>query len=87
MPRYFFHVYQDDRRVDDTEGTACRDLEEAKNYAVESARELANQAIGNGTPPSTLCLEIADNMGRILAALTIAEVMENPGSPAFKQNC
>ena len=54
---------------------------------MESARELANQAIGSGTPPSTLCVEIVDSAGRTLAALTIAEVMEHPAAPSFKSNC
>jgi hypothetical protein len=87
MPHYFFPVYQAGRKVDDTEGTACHDLSAAKDYAVESARELANQAIGSGIPPSTLCVEIVDDAGRTLAALTIAEVIEHPAAPSFKPNC
>ena len=87
MPHYFFPVYQAGRKVNDPEGTACDDFSAAKDYAVESARELANQAIGSGTPPSTLCVEIVDSVGRTLAALTIAEVMEHPAAPSFKLNC
>jgi hypothetical protein len=63
MPHYFFHVYQAERRIEDHEGTDCGDMSDAKEYAVDCARELASQAVGNGTPPSTLCVEIADEAG------------------------
>ena len=87
MPRYFFHVYQNNRRISDREGTDCPDLGEAKSEAVVSAKELAGQAIGSSTPPSSLCVEIADEGGVTLTALTIAEVLEHPASPHFKKNC
>ncbi len=87
MPHYFFPVYQTGRKFDDPEGTACADFSAAKDYAVESARELATQAIDSGMPPSALCVEIVDGAGRTLAALTISEVIEHPAAPSFKSSC
>ena len=87
MPRYFFDVLQKGRRTADVEGTVFETVEGAKADALVSAKELAKQAIDNDVPPGTVCLEITDETGTVVAALTIAEVLEQPVTPEFHQSC
>jgi hypothetical protein len=87
LPRYFFHVFQNGRKVPDREGTVCDDLTSAKLEAVGSAKELARQAIDSDVPPSTVCLEIVDEEDRVLAALTVGELLDNPTHPKFHDTC
>jgi len=81
MPRYFFHVYDEDRMIPDEEGILCEDFAAAKNEAKASALDLAQQAIGQGSATASMCVEIHDETGKVLAALNVAEVLARPISP------
>ena len=87
MARYFFHILDRGHRIPDEEGSDWPNLEAAKNEARASARDLAAQAIQRGESPSTICVEIHDPVGRILAALAVEEVLDHPRYPAFDVAC
>jgi hypothetical protein len=87
MPRYFFHVLINGRIIPDEEGTVCQDLEAAKLDARESATDIARQALDIGVSPKTICVEIHDLDGKVLAALTVEEILKHPNNPAFGPAC
>ncbi len=47
MPRFYFHVYNDVIAIDE-EGLELRDVEAAREQAMESARELVCEGIHKG---------------------------------------
>ena len=85
--RYFFHIYNDGNRLSDEEGTECDGPKAARHEAIESAKDLARQAIGNGTPTDVICVEIEDNNGERVAALRVEEVITHPDTPEFRKVC
>jgi hypothetical protein len=87
MPLYYFHIYQDGGLIRDEEGSVCADLEAAKCEAQASATDLARQALADGRPVDDLCVEIHDAAERVLAGLTIREVLSNPAEPRFDPSC
>lgn len=52
MARYFFHLRDGDTLLPDDEGIELRDLEDARSYAIESARQLLSEAALSGTAGS-----------------------------------
>jgi hypothetical protein len=87
MPRYFFHLIEHGEITPDEEGSTCPDLECAKIEAKNSALDIAQEAVASGRPPDGTCVEIRDGDGRVLAALTVAEVMRHPRAPKFDTAC
>jgi hypothetical protein len=87
MPLYFFHIFENGDFVPDEEGRTCSNLNAAKHEASASARDLAQQALDEGEPPDSACVEIHDAQGRVLAALSVAEVLEHPVRPSFSRSC
>ena len=43
MPRYFFNIVDDDRTIVDSQGVELADLDEVRQEAVTSARELMSE--------------------------------------------
>lgn len=87
MSRYYFHIYERGALIRDEEGSECPDLEAAKREAMASAADLARQALARGEPADGLCVEIRDEEDRILAGLTIREVLAHPRHPNFAPSC
>ena len=87
MSRYFFHIYQNGSLIPDDEGSDCPDLEAAKQEAKASAADLARQALARGEPADQMCVEIHDEQDRVLAGLTIQEVLAHPRHPRFDATC
>lgn len=87
MQRFFFHVYQDHRRIEDREGTVCETTTQARTEAIQSVKELAKQAISSNVSPLQTCLEIVDEEGVIVAAITVAEILAHPTMPRFQDTC
>ena len=44
MPKYKFHIYNDDRTIDD-QGRDCADLDAARTHATEGARSIMAEEI------------------------------------------
>lgn len=87
MPLFYFHIYQRGALIRDEEGSHCPDLAAAKREAKASAADLARQALARGQSVDELCVEIHDEQDRVLAALTILEVLSNPDHPSFEPSC
>jgi hypothetical protein len=87
MVRYFIDLRDADGMIHDDEGAEFASLEEALNEAKDSARDLVKQFMDNHTPLGETCVEVRDPEGRVVAVLTIAEVLEHPVHPAFKHSC
>jgi hypothetical protein len=87
MPRFFIDLRDSKGLVKDEEGAIYPHIEDALDEAKASARDLAQQCVRDRIPISSTCVEIRDVQGRTVAALTVAEVLEHPVHPAFKNNC
>ena len=60
MPRFFFHVREGDKLIDDVEGSDHPSLAAARAEAVLSARELMANDILAGRKPTDSRFEIGD---------------------------
>ena len=87
MPRLFIDLRNVGGMARDDEGAEFAHLEDALTEAKHSARDLVRQFIESRTPLGETCVEVRDTQGRVVAALTVAEMLDHPVHPAFKQNC
>lgn len=87
MPRYFIDLREKAGMTRDEEGSEYPSLEEALTEAKDSARDLVRQFMDTRTPLGETCVEVRDTQGGVMAALTVAEVLEHPVHPAFKNTC
>jgi hypothetical protein len=87
MPLYYFHICQRGKMIRDEEGSICPDFDAAKQEAAASASDLARQALAKGQSVDELCVEIHDDQERVLAGLSIGEVLSHPHHPAFEASC
>ena len=87
MPRFFVDLRNNCGMVRDEEGAEFAHLEDALTEAEASARDLVRQFMDTRTPLGETCVEVRDVKGRVVAVLTVAEVLEHPVHPAFKQTC
>jgi hypothetical protein len=87
VARYFFYIVNQGRVVPDQEGDEFPDLESAKEEAIASARDVARQEIAEHRSLKDACIEIHDDHGRILASVSVHEVLDNPEVPGFGEHC
>lgn len=87
MPHYYIDLRDGKERIPDDEGADYSSLEEALTEAKESARDIVQQYAKGQIPLRDTCVEVRDIEGRIIAALTVAEVLNHPIHPAFKNDC
>jgi hypothetical protein len=87
MPRYFIDLRNKGGMARDEEGAEFVHLEDALTEAKDSARDLVRQFMDTRTPLGETCVEVRDTDGQVVAVLTVAEVLEHPVHPAFKNTC
>ena len=87
MPRYFIDLRDANGIARDDEGAQYEHFEDALDEAKESARDLVRQYMDNRVSLRETCVEVRDVQGRTVAALTVAEVLDHPVHPHFKQEC
>jgi len=87
MPRYFIDFRNKGGMARDEEGAEFTHLEDALTEAKDSARDLVRQFMDDRTPLGETCVEVRDTDGHVVAVLTVAEVLEHPVHPAFKNTC
>jgi len=87
MPRFFIDLRDQTGLIRDEEGAIYEHIEDALDEAKASARDLVRQYMDNRIPLSTSCVEVRDVKGRTVATLTVAEVLDHPVHPAFKNGC
>ena len=87
MPRYYIDFRDRTGLVRHEEGSIYSHIEDALDEAKASARDLVQQYTDNRIPLGTSCVEVRDVQGRTVATVTVAEVLEHPVHPTFKNKC
>lgn len=87
MPRFYIDIRDRSGLLKDEEGAVYEHLEDALDEAKASARDLIQQYLGSRTALGATCVEVRDVQGRTVASLTVAEVLDHPVHPAFKNEC
>ena len=87
MMTYFIDLRDEDGVVMDEEGANFSDLESALDEAKATARDLVRQYMDRSLPLGAACVEIRDAQGIVIATLTVAEILDHPIHPFFKNDC
>lgn len=74
VPRYFFHLYNDDV-VCDEEGQDLADLEEAHRVAVANAIEMATASVRAGELNLEHRIDVADEDGAVVCTVHFRDVV------------
>ncbi len=81
MPQYFFHIRSGDDLVKDEEGLSLRNLKEAREEAVLSARDIVSEGVRAGTPIAFRnAVEVLDAEGTTVLIVTFAEAIPVAGN-------
>ena len=75
MPRYFFHLREDDLDAVDEEGLELLDDHEAIETARQAAADLASAAVKEGRVIGEQRIEVVDSSGRVVRVITMREVV------------
>ncbi|HEX8366028.1 MAG TPA: hypothetical protein VD887_04270 [Allosphingosinicella sp.] len=78
MPRYFFHVFNDEITLDE-EGIELPDLDAAREQAIESARALVCESVKHGHLNLDHRIEIADETDARKMTVTFREAFSLEG--------
>jgi hypothetical protein len=87
MPRFFIDLRDGEHLVKDEEGAFYSHIEDALDEAKASARDLVKQYLDDRISLTSTCVEVRDVQGRTVATLTVAEVLDHPIHPTFKNTC
>jgi hypothetical protein len=87
MAKFFIDLHDSNGVISDEEGAEFPHLEDALQEAKASARDLIKQYVDNRLPLSATCVEVRDDKGSTVAALTVAEVLVHPAHPEFQNRC
>ena len=74
-PKFFLHIRDKDRLIEDPEGVEAASVETARLHAVEAARELAAEGLIRAGQLEGQSFEIADEHGQVHARLPLAEIL------------
>jgi hypothetical protein len=75
MPRYYFHVYNDETSLDE-EGQDLPDLEAARACAVEGARSLMSDTLKQGRIVLSDHIAIQNEQGDLLLDVRFSDAVE-----------
>ena len=75
MPRYFFHIVDDDGRVTDDEGLELPDLEAAMNECKEIAGELLIETFNSDQEVDNRRIEVTDSEGQVLKVCKLRDLI------------
>lgn len=78
MPRYFFHIFNDEITLDE-EGMELAGLNEAREFAIESARALVCDSVKHGHLNLEHRIEIADEADARKMTVTFREAFTIEG--------
>ena len=87
MTKYFFHIQDQFGHIPDEEGAEFESLDQAKEEAVATARDIAKQWLYQGHSPDDPCVEIRNSDGEVITALSVREVLAHPVHPKFQPDC
>jgi hypothetical protein len=81
MPHYFFHVRSAGDPVKDEKGLTLRNLKEARQKVIRSARDIVTGCVRAGTAiPSRNAVEVLDEAGTTVFVVTFAEAIPVAGN-------
>lgn len=76
MARYYFHLCEGGKRIEDTEGMDLPCLEAARDFAVKNARMIISHEVNDrGAIALDDAIEIADQTGRTARTVTFREAV------------
>jgi hypothetical protein len=75
MPRFYFHICDDEGMSRDEEGTDLPDTDAARRDAKASARDLISQYMKNRKSVTGQTLQIADETGEVLQVMDVRDVL------------
>jgi hypothetical protein len=78
MPRFFFHVFNDDVTLDD-EGLVLIDKDAAEACAIKSARDLACSSVRVGKLDLDHRIEVNDEDGNRILTITFGDAIKVEG--------
>ena len=87
MARYYFHIQDRLGAIRDEEGAEFSSLDNAKEEAKASAKDAARTYLAQGVPLDSPCVEICDELGTVVAAISVREVLAHPEAPRFAADC
>ena len=78
MPRFYFHIREGDKRIEDPEGLVLPNADAAKQEAVKAAREMLAARLMAGEELDGATLEIWTHQ-RLVAAIPFKDVVQFHG--------
>jgi hypothetical protein len=75
VPRYFFHLHEQEVDAQDEEGTSLLDDQDAMAVARDGARDLAADAVKEGRVIGAQHIEVLVEDGRRVGIVTLREVV------------
>jgi len=66
MPRYFFHIKDEQKTIRDTEGAEFQNMDAVREEATESAREMMSGDVRQGHRPNGRTFVITDGQGNVV---------------------
>ena len=75
MPRYFFHVYDDDVAQDD-EGQELPNVAAARLVAIRGARDLIAEQVRHGHFVLSHWIDVSDDQGDKVLTVTFRDVVD-----------
>jgi hypothetical protein len=75
MAMFYFHIQRGDLLVEDQEGSDLADLAEAREEALEAARDILAEAIRSGNDWAEKAFVITDVQGRRLMTMPMTDAM------------
>jgi hypothetical protein len=75
MPRYYFHIKSDDDFVEDPEGVLLEGDGEAREEAIDAAREMLAERVRKGEVIDGHVFDVRDEDGTKVLALPFRDVL------------
>ena len=76
MPRYFFHIQNGTKTLRDSEGVELKNLDEVREEAMESAREIMSERLLNGGPPIERAFIVEDEDGNTVLTFPFKHALD-----------
>jgi hypothetical protein len=73
MPQFYFHIHEQGNLIPDEEGMILRDLNEAKQEALENCLDLIRNRVHGHHRVDGLRIDIADAGGTILDSVNVRD--------------
>lgn len=75
MPRFFFHIVDGDKVIEDPDGSELANLDTARAEALQSARHLLADKVRAGEVVDGQRFEIRDGEGELLAVVRFKDAI------------